>query len=88
QSGFAFRAYDPLVPPGSVVNQVGTLADAARGAAVILILTDHSEFKNLDPAAAPFQRDAVIVDTRNTLPAAAWREAGYTLVRLGEGEPC
>jgi UDPglucose 6-dehydrogenase len=58
--------------------------EAARGAHVILHLTEWQEFRELDPeevGKATSQRR--IVDGRNALPAQRWHEAGWTYRALG-----
>jgi UDPglucose 6-dehydrogenase len=58
--------------------------EAARGADVLLLLTEWSEFREMDPRklaeVVAFPR---IVDGRNSLDPAAWRAAGWTYRALG-----
>ena len=62
-----------------------TLALLVAGVAVIVLhLTEWREFRDLDPAslsAVVAQRH--IVDGRNALDAARWRDAGWTYRALG-----
>ncbi|GAA3489125.1 MULTISPECIES: UDP-glucose dehydrogenase family protein [Streptomyces] len=58
--------------------------EAVRGADIVLHLTEWREFRDLDPAElgrAVAQR--VILDGRNALDSAAWREAGWTFRAMG-----
>jgi len=48
--------------------------DACRGAHVVLVLTEWSHFREIDPA---------VVDGRNCLDREAWREAGWIYRGLG-----
>ncbi|MBQ0866469.1 UDP-glucose/GDP-mannose dehydrogenase family protein [Streptomyces sp. RK75] len=58
--------------------------DAARGADVVLHLTEWSEFKELDPAGlGDIVATRHILDGRNTLDPALWRKAGWTFRALG-----
>ncbi|WP_030398363.1 UDP-glucose dehydrogenase family protein [Kitasatospora purpeofusca] len=59
-------------------------AAAARGAEVVLLLTEWREFVELDPAALG-EEVAVraVVDGRNVLDPEAWRAAGWTYRSLG-----
>ncbi len=59
-------------------------AEAARGAEVVLLLTEWREFVELDPAVLG-QEVAVraVVDGRNVLDPGAWRAAGWTYRSLG-----
>jgi len=77
--GFEVRAYDPHVPMGAVPEQVDSLEAALDGAEVVVILTDHSEFRALE------LQGYVVVDTRNVLDTQT-REAGRGLcLKLGKG---
>jgi len=69
QAGFAVRAYDPLVPVGTVEGQVASLRAAIDEADVVVVLTDHSDFRHLSPDILTLLEGRAIVDTRNTLPA-------------------
>ncbi|MFI0981448.1 UDP-glucose dehydrogenase family protein [Streptomyces sp. NPDC021093] len=58
--------------------------DAVRGADVVLHLTEWREFRELDPARlgeAVARR--LILDGRNALDPAKWREAGWTFRAMG-----
>ena len=77
--GFDVQAYDPHVPMGRVPEQVGSLEAALDGADVVVILTDHTEFRELE------LRGYVVVDTRNVLDAHS-QEANWGLcLKLGKG---
>ncbi|MEV0191695.1 UDP-glucose/GDP-mannose dehydrogenase family protein [Kitasatospora purpeofusca] len=59
-------------------------AAAARGAEVVLLLTEWREFVELDPAALGEQVAVrAVVDGRNVLDPQAWRAAGWTYRSLG-----
>ncbi|MGY5765389.1 UDP-glucose dehydrogenase family protein [Brachybacterium sp. DNPG3] len=57
---------------------------AAEGADLVLLLTEWKEFRELDPVKL---REAVgtahLIDGRNALDPAAWREAGWTYESMG-----
>ncbi|KIZ19100.1 UDP-glucose dehydrogenase family protein [Streptomyces natalensis] len=58
--------------------------EAARGADVVLHLTEWSEFRELDPAAlADVVSERRILDGRNALDPGLWRKAGWTYRALG-----
>lgn len=83
-------AHDPVVSATSVehlgVSYAGTALDACVGASVLVILTDWPEFENVDPiAVASLMTAPVVLDTRNVLPAAGWRDAGISIQVLGAG---
>lgn len=82
-AGIAVAVHDPHVKSGPF--PLRTLEDALSGADLLLLLTDHSEFAQMDPAkAARWMRTPQVYDTRNLLHAAAWEDAGLTLKRLGQ----
>ena len=62
----------------------GTAEEAAEGADVVVLLTEWSQYRDLDPA--DFGRHVAhkrLVDGRNVLDPAAWRAAGWTYRALG-----
>ena len=62
------------------------LHEALAGADVLLLITDHSEFREMDPeAAARLMRGRVVFDARNCLARNRWEQAGFTFHRLGVG---
>ncbi|MEU6078915.1 UDP-glucose/GDP-mannose dehydrogenase family protein [Streptomyces sp. NPDC047108] len=61
-----------------------TALDAARGADVVLHLTEWREFRDLDPAAlGEVVAERRMLDGRNALDPDVWREAGWTYRALG-----
>lgn len=61
-----------------------TALDAVRGSDIVLHLTEWREFRDLDPAVlgeAAARRH--VLDGRNALDPARWREAGWTFRALG-----
>ena len=58
--------------------------EAAKGADIVLHLTEWAEFRSMDPAVlGEVVADKRIVDGRNALDPAAWRAAGWTYRALG-----
>ena len=73
----AKRAYPQLAMASSAL-------EAARGADLLLLLTEWAEFREMDPAKlAEVVSAPRIVDGRNALDPAAWRAAGWTYRALG-----
>ncbi|MFL6127929.1 MAG: UDP-glucose dehydrogenase family protein [Mycobacteriales bacterium] len=73
----AKRAYPQLAMASSAL-------EAARGADLLLLLTEWAEFREMDPAKlAEVVASPRIVDGRNALDPAAWRAAGWTYRALG-----
>ncbi|MFE2377889.1 UDP-glucose dehydrogenase family protein [Streptomyces sp. NPDC059398] len=58
--------------------------DAVRGADVVLHLTEWRQFRELDPAAlGAVASERILLDGRNALDPAAWREAGWVYRAMG-----
>ncbi len=61
-----------------------TAVEAARDADVVLLLTEWSDYRDLDPTTiTPVVRHATLIDARNALDAGRWRTAGWTYRALG-----
>jgi UDPglucose 6-dehydrogenase len=61
-----------------------TVAGAARGAHVVLLLTEWPEFTALTPGSlSPIVAQRNIIDARNVLDPGMWREAGWEYRALG-----
>jgi UDPglucose 6-dehydrogenase len=90
--GARVTVYDPAALGNArrVLPELGyarTLAEAAQGAHVVLLLTDWPEFAALTPgglAATVARRN--IVDARNVLEPRTWRLAGWNYRALGVAE--
>ena len=66
------------------LRYAATVADAARGAHVVLLLTEWQEFTALTPGAlSPIVAQRNIIDARNVLDPGVWREAGWEYRALG-----
>ncbi|MCW2750709.1 MAG: ugd [Aeromicrobium sp.] len=66
---------------------VDSAEDAVAGAELVLLLTEWEEFVDLDPSALARLVDTPrILDGRNALDPAVWRNAGWTYRALGRGK--
>jgi len=66
------------------LDYADTPIDAARDADVVLLLTEWSDYRDLDPATiTPVVRQATLIDARNALDPDRWRTAGWTYRALG-----
>ncbi|OXM71780.1 MULTISPECIES: UDP-glucose dehydrogenase family protein [Amycolatopsis] len=86
-AGAVLTGYDPGVGGGDQAGPVQRVDDpvlAAKGARVLVVLTEWPEFTRLDwsQLAAVAEGD-VVVDTRGVLDPAALRGSGLRCVRLG-----
>ncbi|WP_431928249.1 UDP-glucose dehydrogenase family protein [Amycolatopsis tucumanensis] len=89
-AGAVLTGYDPGVTGGDQAGPVQRVDDpvlAAKGARVLVVLTEWPEFGGLDwsQLAAVAEGDAV-VDTRGVLDPAALRGSGLRCLRLGHPE--
>jgi UDP-N-acetyl-D-mannosaminuronic acid dehydrogenase len=88
QRGYQVRLCDPHVAPGAanLPAPLVPLEVAVRDAEAVVLLVDHSAFKqvDLDLVAALVGRRRLL-DTRSALDHAAWRERGFEVVVLGSG---
>jgi UDPglucose 6-dehydrogenase len=87
--GGTVTVYDPAAMDNArrlhpELSYAGSAAEAATGADAVLHLTEWREFRDMDPAAiSGVVRHKRIVDGRNALDPALWRDAGWTYRALG-----
>lgn len=75
--------YDPLAKDFSI-PLAHTVEDAVHDADVVVLITDHKVFSEIQPATlARHVRRKCIIDTRNVLNRDAWIEAGFETRTLG-----
>src|SRR6201998_91188 len=92
-NGATVNVYDPKAIENSrrifpTLNYSTSVAEACERADAVLVLTEWNEFVDLDPEdLADGVRARVIVDGRNCLDVARWRQAGWRLFRLGAPRP-
>ncbi len=89
KAGAEVVTYEPFAPltevPGSAA--AASLGEALLDAEAVLLLVDHSQFKELDPKWMVDQtRARTVIDTRGVLDRSAWNGAGFRLFTLGVGE--
>lgn len=88
-NGAAVNVYDPKAMDNSrrvfpTLNYSTSVVDACGHADAVLVGTEWPEFVDLDPATlADVVRAKVVVDGRNCLDAARWRQAGWRVYALG-----
>jgi len=85
--GVDYTAFDPHIKENKIERQTQSLDEAVAHADVILILTDHNEFKELLPSAVEnHMRTKVIFDTKNCIQRDQWKTAGFDVVLLGDSK--
>jgi len=88
QRGVKVRVHDPLVSEAIPGIDNLSLEAAVKGAAALLIVTDHAAIRSLDPnSIADLVARRIVFDTRNCLDRNAWRAAGFRVLGLGRTEP-
>jgi len=76
------KIYDPHVK--HFKYEIANFEEAFKNADLILILTDHNEFRYLDPdAIGKLMRSRNIFDTRNCIDLDKWKKAGFKTHLLG-----
>ena len=80
EEGADVRVHDAMVQSDTSVED---LADQAE---YLVLLVDHTAYRQLDPEAIGRRMHRRnVLDTRNFLVAESWRQAGFRVVRLGDG---
>lgn len=70
------------------LNVVDDVAEAVKGADVIMVLTPWKEFVDLDPEQLrPLVAAPNILDGRNVLDPGKWAQAGWNYLGMGRGVP-
>ncbi|MED3886120.1 nucleotide sugar dehydrogenase [Priestia aryabhattai] len=85
--GVDYTAFDPHIKENKIERQTQSLNEAVAHADVILILTDHNEFKELLPSSVEnHMRTKIIFDTKNCIQRNQWKAAGFDVVLLGDSK--
>ena len=83
-------AYEPYKLGAQIpgVSMAGSLEDALNGSDLLVLLVAHIPFKTLTPEKVSSLTGArLVVDTVNAWDPQVWEQAGFTIWRLGVGEP-
>ncbi|KAF5432131.1 UDP-N-acetyl-D-mannosaminuronate dehydrogenase [Candidatus Methanophagaceae archaeon] len=65
------------------------LEEAVKDSDCIVLITDHPEFKDVEPEGiSKIMRNTNVVDTRNLLDTERWKEAGFNVHEIGVGLMC
>ena len=83
QENITISIYDPHVKHYEFA--LAEPGEAFSSADLVLLLADHKEFKNIPVAEmGDLMRNKQLLDTRNCLDHAAWKNAGFTVQILGK----
>lgn len=84
EKGMEVAAHDPFVKNSSI--ELLSIEACFKDADCVLLLTDHSDYKYLNPLQLKkLVRTPVLFDTRNLLDHDEWRKAGFEVKILGSG---
>ncbi|MEB2280023.1 nucleotide sugar dehydrogenase [Lysinibacillus xylanilyticus] len=83
--GLDVISYDPHIKENKHATQTQSLEEATKDADIIVVLTDHNEFKALDAAEITL-KSKIVFDTKNCLKRDKWEEAGFQFHLLGDAK--
>jgi UDP-N-acetyl-D-mannosaminuronic acid dehydrogenase len=89
EAGANVQAFEPYKSDANItgIKVVPTLEQAIQGADVLLLLVSHREFKEIDPADLKQLTPArIVIDAVGGWDERAWRQAGFSIFRLGVGK--
>ena len=82
--GYKIKIHDPWVM--DFEYELYTLEEAAQDSDCLVLITDHSQFRKIDPQKiSPLMKNRNLVDARNILDCKRWGEAGFETRVLGNG---
>ncbi|MDO7786857.1 nucleotide sugar dehydrogenase [Desulforamulus aquiferis] len=82
QKGYIVSAHDPFVEDSAGLKECLYNADC------VVITVDHDSFKTLNPEMCEgLMANQLVIDTKNTINHREWREAGFQVLLLGDGQP-
>jgi UDP-N-acetyl-D-mannosaminuronic acid dehydrogenase len=89
EEGAIVTAWEPFKPeanlPGIIMSP--SLEDAIKDADALVLLVKHTEFTKLVPAEiAQLTKARMAIDTVSGWDAGQWRNAGFQVIRLGNGK--
>jgi len=83
--GLDVISYDPHIKENKHATQTQSLEEATKDADIIVVLTDHNEFKAYD-AVDITVKTKIVFDTKNCLNREKWQEAGFQFHLLGDAK--
>ena len=88
-AGASVKVYDPQGMDNArkvfpTLDYATSLEDALKGAELVILATEWSEFKEMDPVwAAELVDRQLLIDGRNVLDIPQWQQAGWQIRALG-----
>ena len=87
--GAEVSAWEPYKPDAKIANikMADSLESALENADAILLLVNHTEFRNLAPTKLQkLTKARVVIDCVNTWDNQLWKEYGFTIHTIGDGK--
>ena len=85
KKGLQVSVHDPHVKNSPL--EMASIEECFQNADCVVLLTDHSDYKYLNPVQlAKLVRTPIVFDTRNLLDHDEWRSAGFQVKVLGSGQ--
>lgn len=88
QAGALVKAFEPFKPDAALpgVTAVSSLSHAVEDADALLLLVNHTEFRQINPEVLRALTPArILIDTVNGWNGMSWEDEGFSLHRLGVG---
>ncbi|PAE44485.1 nucleotide sugar dehydrogenase [Bacillus sp. 7884-1] len=80
-----YSVFDPHIKEQIFMKQTKTIEEAVEYADLILIMTNHQEFKKLNPGSLKDKmRTKIIYDTKKCIDEDKWKQAGFEVHVLGD----
>ncbi|MEO4054099.1 nucleotide sugar dehydrogenase [Solibacillus sp. CAU 1738] len=83
--GLNVMSYDPHIKENKHATQTQNFEEVTAAADILLFLTDHNEFKALDPQKI-VTKNKIVFDTKNCLNRDIWEQAGFQFHLLGDAK--
>ncbi len=83
--GLNVVSYDPHIKENKHATQTQSLEEVTAAADILLFLTDHNEFKELNPETVS-SKNKIVFDTKNCLNRDTWERAGFQFHLLGDSK--
>ncbi|MDO9300528.1 MAG: nucleotide sugar dehydrogenase [Anaerolineales bacterium] len=87
--GAQVKAWEPFKPDAKLagINMSPTFEDAIKNADALLLLVNHTEFRQFNPLEIAGKTKArILIDTVNGWNSEAWKNAGFDVHLLGVGK--
>lgn len=84
---FDLVSFDPHVKENKVASQIQSFENAITHSDILVILTDHNYFKQINPLKiVELMNTPIILDTKNVINRQEWEEVGFKVYKLGDGK--